>query len=58
MIRVVDPPTYTVVRALDREAGLRVLRADPPSQDAVWTELGYRHPLADRLRARRGRRCC
>src|SRR5256885_9500184 len=24
---------------------------DPTGQDATWTELGYRHPLADQLRA-------
>ncbi len=52
--RVVDPPTYTIVRALDRDHGLRVYAPDPPGQDATWCELGYRHPLADRLRAERG----
>jgi hypothetical protein len=50
-IRVVDPPTYTVIRALDHEGGLRVFTPDPAGQEVVWTELGYRHPLADRLRA-------
>lgn len=44
--RVVDPPTYTVVRALDREGGLRVFSPDPAGQERVWTEVGYRHPLA------------
>jgi len=53
-IRVVDPPTYTVMRALDREHGLRVFAPDPPAQEQVWTELGYRHPLADRLRVAPG----
>lgn len=53
-IRVVDAPTYTVMRALDREDGLLAFAPDPPDQDAVWTELGYRHPLADRLRAESG----
>jgi hypothetical protein len=51
IIRVVDPPTYTVVRALDRDAGLRVYAPDPPKQDLVWTELGFHHPLAEHLRA-------
>lgn len=54
VIRVVDPPTYTVMRALDHEAGLRAFAPDPPAQEAVWTELGYRYPLADRLRAAPG----
>jgi cellulose synthase operon protein C len=53
-IRVVDPPTYTVIRALDHEAGLRAFAPDPPGQELVWTELGHRHPLADRLRAAPG----
>ncbi|HEY1811353.1 MAG TPA: hypothetical protein VGG74_03295 [Kofleriaceae bacterium] len=51
VIRVVDPPTYTVVRALDREDGLRVYAPDPPKQDHVWIELGFHHPLAEHLRA-------
>jgi hypothetical protein len=51
--RIVDPPTYTLVRAVDREAGLRGYWPDPPGQDLTWCELGYRHPLADRLRAER-----
>src|SRR6185295_18334920 len=53
-IRVLDAPTYTVLRALDREGGLVAFAPDPPDQDAVWTELGYRHALADRLRAEPG----
>jgi len=48
VIRVTDPPTYTIMRALDREHGIRAYAPDPPGQDAVWTELGYRHPLAAR----------
>lgn len=53
-LRVVDPPTYTMMRALDRERGLRGFSPDPVNQEAVWVELGYRHPLADRLRAEPG----
>lgn len=49
--RVVDPPTYTIVRALDRDRGLRVYAPDPVGQETVWTELGYRHALAGRLKA-------
>jgi cellulose synthase operon protein C len=51
VVRVTDPPTYTMMRALDRDAGLRAYAPDPPGQDAVFTELGYRHPLAARLAA-------
>jgi hypothetical protein len=52
--RVVDPPTYTIVRALDRERGLRVYAPDPTGQEAVWTEVGFKHPLAEQLRADKG----
>ncbi|HWO23226.1 MAG TPA: hypothetical protein VNO30_31005 [Kofleriaceae bacterium] len=54
VVRVTDPPTYTMMRALDRDAGLRAYAPDPPGQDAVFTELGYRHPLATRLAAEPG----
>ena len=54
VIRVVDPPTYTVIRALDREAGLRGYVPDPAGQLSVWSELGHRHPLAGRLGAEPG----
>lgn len=53
-IRAVDSPTYTVMRALDREGGLRVFAPDPPGQEQVWTELGYRYPLAGQLRVAPG----
>jgi FtsH ternary system-associated peptide len=51
LVRAIDPPTYTIVRAADREQGLRAYVPDPQGQDAVWCELGYRHPLAGRLKA-------
>lgn len=51
VIRIVDPPTYTVVRALDHEDGLCVYAPDPVGQEIVWTELGFSHPFAEQLRA-------
>ncbi len=50
VLRVVDSPTYTVVRALDRDRGLRAYGPDPVGQEQIWTELGYHHPLAEHLR--------
>ena len=50
VLRVTDPPTYTIMRALDREGGLRCYAPDPPGQDQVWTELGYKHPLLARVK--------
>src|SRR5262245_9850785 len=54
VVRVTDPPTYTMMRAIDRDAGIRAYAPDPPGQDTVFTELGYRHPLAARLVAEPG----
>ena len=54
IVRVVDPPTYTVVRAIDRDRGMRAFGPDPAGQEQIWTELGYHHPLADHLRAEAG----
>lgn len=54
VLRVTDPPTYTVMRALDRDDGMRVYAPDPPGQDIVWCELGYKHPLAGRIKAEPG----
>lgn len=51
VVRAVDAPTYTIVKAADREGDLRVYAPDPPGQESVLTELGYRHPLASRLAA-------
>ncbi len=51
ILRALDPPTYTVVRAIDRERGLRGYAPDPHGQELVWTELGHKHPLAGRLKA-------
>jgi hypothetical protein len=51
VLRCVDPPTYTIVRAIDRERGLRGFAPDPHGQETVWTELGHKHPLASRLKA-------
>jgi hypothetical protein len=51
VLRCVDPPTYTIVRAIDRERGLRGYAPDPHGQETVWTELGHKHPLAGRLKA-------
>lgn len=54
LIRVTDAPTYTLMRALDRDGGLRAYGPDPVGQERVFCELGYRHPLAGRLAAAPG----
>jgi hypothetical protein len=54
VLRAIDPPTYTIVRAIDRDANMRGYAPDPHGQEAVWTELGFRHPLAARLLSEKG----
>lgn len=48
LVRALDPPTYTVMRALDGDGGLLAYAPDPPGQEQVFTELPFRHPLAAR----------
>ncbi|MCU0880934.1 MAG: hypothetical protein MUF06_24455, partial [Pirellulaceae bacterium] len=52
LLRVLGPPYYTLLRALDADAG----QAEQPPLMAfveqvprVWVQLGYEHPLAERL---------
>ncbi|HET9621896.1 MAG TPA: hypothetical protein VFP84_11045, partial [Kofleriaceae bacterium] len=56
VIRAVDPPTYSVERALDAQdvQDVRCFAPSPAGQEAVWTELGWRHPLAAQVRAAPG----
>jgi hypothetical protein len=50
-IRAVDPPTYTLVRALDRDRGLRAFAPVSATPGAAWCELGFCHPLGDDVHA-------
>jgi cellulose synthase operon protein C len=55
LIRAQAPPYYTLTRALDRSPGMpRAYLPTPPGQESVWTELGFRHPLGDRVGAPQG----
>lgn len=49
LVRVSQPPWFVLSRALDRLDGLRAWVPTPPGQDAVWTELGFVHPLVPTL---------
>lgn len=50
LLKVVGPPYYTLLRALDRGAagGVRAYLERAPR---VWVEIGHTHPLAAQLRA-------
>jgi hypothetical protein len=52
LLRVLGPPYYTLVRALDRVGGLRAFV--PCGAEGVCVEAGYTHPLAKLLRPEPG----
>ncbi len=49
LVRVSQPPWYVLSRALEHAEPLRAFLPTPPGQEAVWTELGYTHPLLSAL---------
>ncbi|HEY2784880.1 MAG TPA: hypothetical protein VGJ05_07890 [Fimbriiglobus sp.] len=56
LLRVVGPPYYTLLRAIDRatvggDAGVRAFAEAAPR---VWVELGFSHPLVDRIAVAEG----
>jgi hypothetical protein len=56
LLRVVGPPYYTLLRALDRSAhgtsgGVRAYLEQAPR---VWVEIGHTHPFADRIQPAEG----
>jgi hypothetical protein len=53
LLRASDPPYYSVTRALDGDRGLAAY-APVRGRDGVWLEVGWTHPLRDRLRVQSG----
>ncbi|PID39890.1 MAG: hypothetical protein CSA65_00475 [Proteobacteria bacterium] len=51
LLRAVAPPYYTLLRALDDPNGARVYTSSPPRLERVFVQVGYEHPLADKLEA-------
>jgi FtsH ternary system-associated peptide len=56
LLRVIGPPYYTLLRALDRSAaGTKgVVRAYLERAPRVWVEIGHTHPLAAQVRVAEG----
>ncbi len=54
LLRVVGPPYYSLLRAIDRtgQAAPRAYRERAPR---VWVEVGWTHPLADHLKPPAGK---
>lgn len=55
LLRVVGPPYYSLLRAIERPARADAPRVFVEERPRVWSELGYSHPLADRLTPPAGR---
>ena len=54
LLRVLGPPYYTLLRALDNERRSSMTVAYREAQPRVWVELGYEHPLEGHLRPPEG----
>ena len=55
LLRVVGPPYYTLLRALERQKNGSPLRAYVEQGDRVWVEVGTVHPLGRRLKLPAGK---
>ncbi len=49
LLRVVGPPYYTLLRAIDADKSMPI-RAYVEQTPRVWVELGYHHPLVNSIR--------
>ena len=54
LLRVLGPPYYTLLRALDGPATENAPRAYREQSPEVWCQLGFRYPLAAHLQAPAG----
>jgi hypothetical protein len=55
LLRVVGPPYYSLLRAMDRIGGALAPVAFLERAPRVWVELGYSHPLAGQVRPPQGK---
>jgi hypothetical protein len=55
LLRVVGPPYYSLLRALDRDGKGESPAAFVEQAPGVWVELGYTHPLAAQLKPPAGK---
>jgi hypothetical protein len=54
LLRVIGPPYYTLLRAIDREASQTPVRAYIEGPSRVWVQIGYTHPLAEKIQVSEG----
>jgi hypothetical protein len=55
LLRVVGPPYYSLLRAIDRDGQASAPTAYVEQAPRVWVQLGYRHPLADHVKPPEGK---
>lgn len=54
VLRVIGPPYYSLLRALDRSKEEKGPRAYLEQSPGVWIEIGYHHPLAEQIKPEPG----
>jgi hypothetical protein len=54
LLRVIGPPYYSLLRALDREGQAAAPRAYVERAPRVWVEIGHTHPLVEQVRPPEG----
>ncbi len=55
LLRVMGPPYYTLLRALDRRDGDRSPVAFLERNSRVWVQFGYEHPLQEKIKIPAGK---
>ncbi len=55
LLRVVGPPYYSLLRALDRDGNTKAPRAYLERGPRLWVEIGHTHPLMQNLTAPEGK---
>ena len=52
LLRVIGPPYYSLLRSLERDSGLTAFVEQRPR---IWVELGFTHPLIERIQPPAGK---
>jgi hypothetical protein len=55
LLRVVGPPYYSLLRAIDRDGQATAPTAFAEQAPRVWVQVGYRHPLAEQIKPAEGK---
>ncbi len=58
LLRVIGPPYYTLLRALDETSTDLPIRAYTEQAPRVWVQIGYSHPFASQIKLPEGQVLC